>query len=70
MSEVQGFVHCRKCTEGGQTQRLEVGLTKEGILVGCKKHGLVVHFTPELLAEAILDPPPCDLCARGEAHVH
>lgn len=70
MSEILGFVHCRQCTEGRQTPRLEVGLTKEGILVGCKKHGIVVHFTPELLAEAIANPPACELCARGEPHVH
>lgn len=67
---VRGFVHCKQCVLRQQVQRLEVGVTDEGLLVSCKKHGIVVHFTPELLAETIASPPPCDLCARGEPHAH
>ncbi len=68
MSAIQGFVHCRECTTRGQTQRLEVGLDAEGLVVQCKKHGLVVHFTPGSLADLLEHPPECDCCKglRGE----
>lgn len=68
MSEIRGFLHCRRCTEGQQTQRLEVGLTGEGLRVQCKKHGLVGDFTPQALADLLAHPPECECCRglRGE----
>ena len=68
MSATQGFVHCRECAKRGQTQRLEVGLTTEGLVVECKKHGLVVSFTPSSLALLLEHPPECECCQglRGE----
>lgn len=61
-SEIKGFVHCRQCATRGQTQRLKVGLTTEGLLVQCTKHGLVGHFTPETLGALLSHPPECDCC--------
>lgn len=68
MSEIHGFLHCKACTVGGQTPRIEVGLTSEGLRVQCKKHGIVVEFTPASLADLLSHPPECDCCKgqRGE----
>lgn len=65
MSEPRGFMHCRTCTRGQQTQRLEVGLTATGLVVLCKKHGLVVELTPSSLADLLAHPPECE-CCRGQ----
>lgn len=46
----------------GQTQRLEVALDGEGLTVACKKHGLVVQFTPASLAAKLEHPPECECC--------
>ncbi len=62
MTEPQGFIHCRQCVARGQTQRLEVGLTRQGLVVLCKKHGLVGEFTPRALAELLAHPPECECC--------
>ncbi len=68
MNEIQGFIHCRQCATRGQTQRLEVGLTTAGLVVQCKKHGLVGEFTPTSLAILLDHPPECECCRgrRGE----
>lgn len=65
MSEIRGFLHCKACTVGGQTPRIEVGLTSEGLRVQCKKHGIVVEFTPSSLADLLCHPPECD-CCKGQ----
>ncbi len=64
MSEIRSFVHCRRCAEGQQTQRLEVGLTGEGLRVQCKKHGLVAEFSLGTLADLLAHPPGCECCQR------
>jgi hypothetical protein len=68
MSAIHAFIHCRRCVVGRQTQRLEVGLTSEGLRVQCKKHGLVGDFTPASLAARLAHPPECECCQglRGE----
>lgn len=63
MPELRGYLHCRACTERGQTQRLEVGIDDSNLVVQCKKHGLVVALTPGLLAELLQHPPECECCA-------
>lgn len=72
MTTLKGYMHCRRCTEGQQTQRLEVGLSSVAIVVVCKKHGLVAEFTPSSLAELLAHPPECECCQgqrepRGQA---
>lgn len=63
----RGFIQCRTCAERQQTQRLEVGLTDTGLIVLCKKHGLVGEFTPEGLSVLLAHPPECECCrARKE----
>jgi hypothetical protein len=64
-AEIHSFFRCRACVTGGQTERLEVGLTRSGVRVQCKKHGLVVHVTPESLLEMIARGPQCDCCPGG-----
>lgn len=56
------FVHCKRCTLLGQTQRLEVALDAGGLTVQCKKHGLVVRLTPASLAALLAHPPRCACC--------
>jgi len=63
--EIHSFVHCRKCVTGGQTERLEVGMTRTGLRVQCKKHGLIVDFTPEFLLAQLARGPQCDCCPGG-----
>ena len=69
MSSIRGFIHCRACTTRGQTERLEVGLTSEGLLVQCKKHGLVGEFTPDTLAALLTHPPECECCKERRGPV-
>lgn len=63
--EIHTFLHCRKCTLGGQTERLEVGITRSGIRVDCRKHGLVGHFTAEQVAEWVAKGIRCECCPGG-----
>ncbi|HEY3493711.1 MAG TPA: hypothetical protein VGK73_03450 [Polyangiaceae bacterium] len=67
MPELRGCLHCRACTERGQTQRLEVGIDDSNLVVQCKKHGLVVALTPDTLAELLSHPPECECCANRRA---
>lgn len=63
MAELSGYIHCRACTERGQTERLEVGIDATSLVVQCKKHGLVGAFTPDELARLLSHPPECECCA-------
>lgn len=63
--QIHSYLHCKACTVGNQTPRLEVGLTPTGILVCCKKHGVVGGFTPEELREQVAAGPRCECCAGG-----
>lgn len=65
MSDLRGFIHCRACVAGQQTQRLEVGLSSSALVVLCKKHGLVGEFTPESLGVLLAHPPECE-CCKGQ----
>jgi hypothetical protein len=65
VTALKGYMHCRRCTEGQQTQRLEVGLSNEALVVQCKKHGLVVELTPASLAALLAHPPECECCRHG-----
>jgi hypothetical protein len=64
--QVHTFLHCKTCVMLGQTERLEVGLTATGMLVCCRKHGVVGGFTPEQLSEQVLLGPRCDCCPGGQ----
>ncbi len=64
--EILTFAHCRACVLGGQTPRVEVGLTTHGIRVQCKKHGLIAHWTPQQLADQVARGPQCDCCPGGK----
>ncbi len=63
--EIHTFFHCRQCVERQQTGRIEAGLTRTGIMVQCKKHGTVGHFTPEKLREWLARGPQCACCPGG-----
>lgn len=62
---IHSFLHCRACTAGQQTPRLEAGVSRTGIVVQCKKHGIVVHFSPDQLRQFITRGPQCDCCPGG-----
>jgi hypothetical protein len=64
---VHTYLHCRQCLASPPGQRMELGITKTGLLVSCPEHGLVVFFTPLALAQWISRPPQCD-CCRGKRH--
>lgn len=63
--EIHSYFHCKQCVRGGQTERIEAGLTRTGIRVDCKKHGLIGHFTPQQLTEWLAKGPLCDCCPGG-----
>jgi hypothetical protein len=63
--DIHSYFHCRKCVIGGQTERLEIGLTRTGMLVACRKHGKVEHFTPDKLSEQLARGPQCECCPEG-----
>lgn len=64
-SEIHTYLHCRRCLGARQEERLELGLTRHGILVSCPEHGQVAHFTPEQIAERVARGPQCDCCSGG-----
>lgn len=63
--EIHSHMHCRTCFGLGQTERLQVGLTRKGIQVNCPKHGEVAHFTPEQLQQQVARGAQCDCCPGG-----
>lgn len=62
---IHTFFNCRACVVGQQTQRIEAGISRTGVVVQCKKHGLVGHFSPEQLAAVIARGPVCECCPGG-----
>lgn len=65
------YLHCKACVARGQTQRLEIGITSEGLIFNCAKHGEIGPLTPEKLAEMMRGPEiVCAHCAEGRPHVH
>ena len=64
------YLYCRTCSEARQTQRLEAFVSNDGLTLNCKKHGLVVCLTPERLTEFMNRGQQCELCERGEPHIH
>lgn len=62
---IHTFAHCKACVMGGQTPRIEAGLSSTGIVIQCKKHGLVAHFGPEELRAQLSRGPQCDCCPGG-----
>lgn len=62
---IHSFIRCQACVERGQTERLEAGITRTGITVQCKKHGVVVHYTAESLRRQVTRGPQCDCCPGG-----
>lgn len=63
--EIHTYINCRKCVERRQTQRLEAGISKTGVVVNCKKHGIVVHVSPRHLALQLSRGPQCSCCPGG-----
>ena len=63
--EIHTFAHCRKCVESQQTPRIEAGLSRTGIVVQCKKHGLIGHWSPEQLTTFLARGPQCECCPGG-----
>lgn len=62
---IHSFVHCKACGTRGQTERLSAGLSRTGVVIECKKHGLIVHFSPEELAHWLTLGVQCDCCPGG-----
>ena len=67
---IHTFMHCRSCVVMGGKTQLEVGLSRTGVVVRCKRHGIVGHLSPTQLENVLHGPPLCDDCARGVPHVH
>lgn len=65
--KIERYFHCRKCMASpGKSARIEVGLTRSGVRVDCKKHGLIGHLTPDGISGMIIENPPCECCAGGK----
>jgi hypothetical protein len=64
--EIHTYLRCKRCLASWQTERPEIGLTRQGILLNCPKHGQIAHFTPEQLAERAATPPSS--CGPGGSH--
>lgn len=62
---IHSFMHCRTCVERQQIERLEVGISRTGVVVQCKKHGIVVHYSPSELQRQVGRGPTCDCCPGG-----
>lgn len=62
---IHSFIHCRACSTRNQTERLEVGMSSTGLVVQCKKHGIIVHYSTDQLREQLLRGPECDCCPGG-----
>ena len=58
--EIHTYLHCKRCLGAWETDRVEIGFTPQGILLHCRKHGPVAHFTPAELAQRIARVPECD----------
>lgn len=56
------YLHCRHCLSQrvGKKERLEIGITPNGLAVSCYTHGPVGTISPEKLTEMMGEPPPCD----------
>ncbi len=64
-TEILTFAHCKACFERGQTMRMEAGMSTTGLVIACKKHGLIAHFSPEELAGQLARGPQCHCCPGG-----
>lgn len=62
---IHSFMGCKACAERDETQRLEAGLSRTGLVVQCMKHGLIVHLSPEQLRRQMAKGPQCDCCPGG-----
>lgn len=63
--QIHSFVHCRACFEGRQTPRIEAGISTTGVVIRCKKHGIIVHFSPQQLRQQITRGAQCECCPGG-----
>lgn len=63
--DIHTFVQCKTCVLGQQTERLEAGISRTGVAIRCKKHGLVAHFSPEELLQQLARGPQCHCCPGG-----
>ncbi len=63
--KIHSFIHCKTCVLGRQTSRTEVGISQTGVVVQCKKHGIVVHMSPEQLTEQLTLGARCGCCPGG-----
>lgn len=63
MKEIVRFMWCRQCAVGTGKPQLEVGLTRTGIQVWCKRHEMnVAHLTPDEISAFLAHPPDCECC--------
>ena len=67
---IHTFMNCRACVVLGKREQVEAGISSTGMVLRCKKHGLIEHFTPEHLANLIKGGPICEACAAGRPHTH
>lgn len=68
MREILNFLHCRSCfNKNARPQMLEVGITKKGIQVWCKRCEMAVcHLTAEEIGVLVKSTHDgkcvCELC--------
>jgi len=68
------YLHCKRCLtqRAGKKERLEIGITPDGLAVSCRAHGPVGTISPEKLTEMMSSPPQCDHpdcdCGAGTKH--
>ncbi len=63
MKRITTFLNCRQCNVLGRAQKLEAGLTSDGLQIWCKRCDREVgHFTAEKVAELVAHPPGCECC--------
>ena len=67
------YLHCRDCVQSGNTakERLQCSVDENGLTIACITHKKIIGvIDPVQLLQMMENPNQCDLCARGEPHVH
>lgn len=63
MKQIERFIWCRTCMliPGRVTPVLEIGITKTGLQIWCKRHDVeVAHFSPAELQGFVENMPACE----------
>ena len=64
------WIHCRTCIKMRQPDPIEVAIGQGGLYIGCKIHGTIITYTPEILAKSLWNVPFCNHPDHDEEPKH